>query len=76
MGQPSDEFPAEPTVEQGNNLVIPSLEFNSIIESTTYATSKDELKPVLQGVLINMTKDGLTTVATDGHNSGDVNRNH
>ena len=67
MGQSADEFPAEPTVEQGNNLIIPSLEFNSVIENTIYATSKDELKPVLQGVLINMTSEGLTTVATDGH---------
>jgi len=67
MGQPADEFPAEPSVEKGNNLVVPALEFNSIIESTTYATSKDELKPVLQGVLINMAPEGLTAVATDGH---------
>ena len=67
MGQPADEFPAEPTVELGNNLVVPSAEFQNIIESTIYATSKDELKPVLQGVLINMTIEGLTAVATDGH---------
>ena len=67
MGQPADEFPAEPTVEKGNNLVVPALEFNTIIESTIYAASKDELKPVLQGVLINMAPEGLTAVATDGH---------
>lgn len=67
MGQSADEFPAEPTVEMGNNLVVPAIEFNNIIESTIYATSKDELKPVLQGVLINMASEGLTAVATDGH---------
>ena len=67
MGQPADEFPAEPTVEKGNSLVIPASEFNTIIESTIYATSKDELKPVLQGVLINVAAEGLTAVATDGH---------
>ena len=67
MGQPADEFPAEPTVEKGNNLVAPSSEFSNIIESTIYATSKDELKPVLQGVLINVAAEGLTAVATDGH---------
>jgi len=67
MGQPADEFPAEPVVEKGNSLVVPSIEFNNIIESTVYATSKDELKPVLQGVLVNMAPEGLTAVATDGH---------
>jgi len=67
MGHPPDEFPSEPTEEKGNSLVVPSAEFNNIIESTIYATSKDELKPVLQGVLINMDSSGLTAVATDGH---------
>ena len=67
MGQPADEFPSEPIVEKGNNLVVPSTEFNEIIESTIYATSKDDLKPVLQGVLVNMSPEGLTAVATDGH---------
>jgi DNA polymerase-3 subunit beta len=67
MGLPADEFPAEPAVEVGNSLVVPATELNNIIESTIYATSKDELKPVLQGVLINMASEGLTAVATDGH---------
>jgi len=67
MGQPADEFPAEPAVEKGNSLIVPSIEFNSIIESIVYATSKDKLKPALQGVLIKMTSEGLTAVATDGH---------
>jgi len=67
MGQPSEEFPSEPSVEVGNNIIIPSEEFLDIINSTIYATSKDELKPVLQGVLININADGLTAVATDGH---------
>ena len=67
MGQSADEFPAEPVVEKGNSLTLLSSELNSIINQTIYATSKDELKPVLQGVLINMNSNGLTSVATDGH---------
>jgi DNA polymerase-3 subunit beta len=67
MGQPADEFPSEPLVEKGNNLVVPSIGFNEIIESTIYATSKDDLKHVLQGVLVNMSPEGLIAVATDGH---------
>jgi len=67
MGQQSEEFPSEPSIKVGNNLIIPSEEFLDIINCTTYATSRDELKPVLQGVLINIDKKGLTAVATDGH---------
>jgi DNA polymerase-3 subunit beta len=67
MGQPADEFPSEPTVTDGNSLVVPSNQLLDIINSTVYATSRDEMKPVLQGVLFNMDSEGLTAVATDGH---------
>ena len=67
MGQSSDEFPSEPTVKDVNSLVVPSNQLLDIINSTIYATSKDEMKPVLQGILFNIDSEGLTAVATDGH---------
>ena len=67
MGQPADEFPSEPTIKDVNSLVVPSNQLLDIINSTIYATSKDEMKPVLQGVLFNIDSEGLTAVATDGH---------
>jgi len=67
MGQPQDEFPSEINIEETQNLEINSTELKNIINNTMYAASKDDLKPVLQGVLFNIGEKGLTSVATDGH---------
>ena len=37
------------------------------IKNTTYACSKDELKPTLNGVLFTFSSTSVTSVATDGH---------
>ena len=37
------------------------------IKNTTYACSKDELKPTLNGVLFTFSSTSVTAVATDGH---------
>ena len=37
------------------------------IKNTIYACSKDELKPMLNGVLFEIKQNTITTVATDGH---------
>ena len=67
MGQTADEFPSEPNVIDANSLTFASNQLLDIIKNTMYATSRDEMKPVLQGVLLNIDSEGLTAVATDGH---------
>ena len=67
MGQPQEEFPSEINIEETQDLEINSTELKNIIKNTAYAASKDDLKPVLQGVLFNIGENGLTSVATDGH---------
>ena len=67
MGLTSDEFPAEQKIESSNTLKLLGKEFNNIINNTSYATSSDDLKPVLQGVLFHIQKNEIISVATDGH---------
>lgn len=67
MGHTSDEFPAEQNVENSQSLILEGKELEDIIISTTYAASKDDLKPVLQGVLFQINSKGIVSVATDGH---------
>ena len=67
MGQSSEEFPSEQAIENSQTLQISSKELKDIINNTSYAASKDDLKPVLQGVLFQIQKDGIVSVATDGH---------
>jgi len=67
MGQASEEFPIEQTLENGTSFNINGKELINIINNTAYAASKDDLKPVLQGVLFQINEEGFISVATDGH---------
>ena len=67
MGQTSEEFPSEQSIENSKKINILSDELKNIIESTAYAVSKDDLKPVLQGILFQIKKNNFITVSTDGH---------
>ncbi len=67
MGKQADEFPSNPAIEKSEKIVFPAEDFALIIDSTIYAVSKDEMKPALQGVLLQMKDKQYVTVATDGH---------
>ena len=67
MGQQHEEFPSEQRIENNQEFVVSAKELKDIITNTIYAASKDDLKPVLQGVLFQIEKEGIVSVATDGH---------
>lgn len=67
MGKPVEEFPALPDTDNRKASGIDSETLKEIIKLTTFAISKDELKPALTGVLFRFENNKLTTVATDGH---------
>ena len=66
-GMPPEEFPALPELDKKESVIIPSVLLKTIIQTTSFAISNDELKPALTGVLFQFKDGGLTTVATDGH---------
>ena len=67
MGQPNEEFPTEQNIENSQEFIVSASELKDIIANTSYAASRDDLKPVLQGVLFQIDKKGVVSVATDGH---------
>ena len=67
MGKSPEEFPVEHTIENETSFSIEGKELEKIINNTTYATSQDDLKPVLQGVLFKIDENAFVSVATDGH---------
>lgn len=67
MGKAAEEFPAMPDVDNRKNTGIESSVLKEIIYSTSFAVSKDELKPALTGVFFQFGQDRLTAAATDGH---------
>lgn len=67
MGKPAEEFPAIPEVDNRKSVGISSGALNDLIKNTSFAVSRDELKPALTGVLFRFGQTELTGVATDGH---------
>jgi DNA polymerase III subunit beta len=66
-GQNGDEFPKIPTMDSPETLDLDSSIVFKAIDKTLFATGNDELRPVMSGVLFQLTSSGLTFVATDAH---------
>ena len=66
-GREPSEFPESTEPQKKDTLKIKGKDFLNIINQTSFATSKDDLKPALSGVYLNITKKETTAVATDGH---------
>ena len=67
MGQQADEFPSDPVINDAQTLTLKSKQMLNIINNTIYAASKDDMKPVLQGVYLLFENNQIISVATDGH---------
>ena len=67
MGKQKEEFPTTPKIDETKKIKILGSVLRSVINSTLFAVSKDDLKPSLTGVLFRFNSNGLTVVATDGH---------
>ena len=66
-GKEPGEFPSVPEREKKQEITLKGEELLEIINKTLYATSKDDLKPALCGIYLNIEKEKIIAVATDGH---------
>jgi DNA polymerase-3 subunit beta len=69
VGQNGDEFPQTPGLksDQVNRIDIePEILFTGIT-SSIFATADDELRPVMNGILVEISPDNMTFVASDAH---------
>ncbi len=66
-GHKSDEFPQLPAMADTSVWEIPADVLAKGFEKTVFATGMDEIRPIMSGVLMEMTADFLTFVATDAH---------
>ncbi len=67
MGISPEDFPAKINVSQSENISFSSEEIKNLIDYTSTSASTDDLKPALQGVLLDMNEAKTVFVATDGH---------
>lgn len=63
----SEDFPELPEIQDDDTYEISQDLFKSMIRQTVFATSQDESRPVLTGVLIEIEDDYLNMVALDGY---------
>ena len=67
MARAAEEFPATPEQKEVAQIETKGDVLKAVIDATSFAVSRDELKPALTGVLMQIGKDGITAVSTDGH---------
>ncbi len=66
-GENPIDFPKLPTVNKTLSVDMTSDILLSAINNTVFATSTDDLRPAMTGVLLQLSADNATFVATDGH---------
>jgi len=68
VGQNGTDFPQLPELGDGaTSLNMPHDVLLSGINKTLFATADDELRPVMNGIYIELSEDDLTFVASDAH---------
>lgn len=69
MGQHGEDFPQLPKIkpERSISLKIAASSLLSGITSTLFATADDELRPVMNGIFIELSPSDTTFVASDAH---------
>ncbi len=71
-GMAADEFPNMPTslegvsISLGNSEELSAKLLLNMINKTSFAVSKDDTRPILNGVLWHIDSEGMEMVATDG----------
>jgi DNA polymerase-3 subunit beta len=66
VGMDSAEFPREAPLENGWSFTMTCSEFRKILSKVSYASSPDESRRVLNGILLSLRAGTLTAAATDG----------
>ena len=64
---PSEDFPETPTVSKSKEIVINGKDLKKAIDQTSFAMSKEDMRPAMTGTLFEFTSEGLKFVTTDGH---------
>lgn len=66
LGISEDEFPPLPKFQGNRNYSLEQKTLKVMLQSTHYAASTDETRPMLNGVLLSFKDSKLSVVATDG----------
>lgn len=65
--QRSENYPIQKQSEYSETVKIDASKLSSMIQKTVSCTANDELRPVMNGVCVELYDDKFITIASDGH---------
>ena len=72
IGLPKDEFPQLPQFKDIDSITIGHSILKEMLSLTDFAISRDDTRYVLNGILLSISKDKASMVATDGRRLANV----
>ena len=63
----SEDFPDIHSVTRDKEVVINGLDLKKALDQTSFAMSKEDMRPAMTGTLLEFSNEGLRFVSTDGH---------
>ncbi len=69
MGQDPEDFPEQPELDEegASSIDVSHVVLLKGIEKTLFATADDELRPVMNGIYVELSPDFMSFVASDAH---------
>jgi DNA polymerase-3 subunit beta len=64
---PAVEYPNIDPIETPLSFQLPQLQLKQLIEQTQFAMAQQDVRYYLNGLMLEISPDGVITVATDGH---------
>ena len=64
---PATEFPLTEEIGSSNKISLSQQDFKSLLEDTMFSMAQQDVRYYLNGLLLEMDKNNIKAVATDGH---------
>lgn len=64
---PAKDFPGIDEIQANHQFEIPQKNLKLLIDKTAFAMAQQDVRYYLNGMLLELSKDGIRLVATDGH---------
>jgi len=63
----AEDFPDIPVVSSEKEITMNGIDLKKAIDQTSFAMSKEDMRPAMTGTLLEFATEGLRFVTTDGH---------
>ncbi len=69
VGQSGEEFPQIPDIkpDSSSNIQVPTELLHNGINKTLFATADDEMRPIMNGIFVELSEENISFAASDSH---------